>query len=133
VLVQDVPGVAFGTIPQRADGTLLKIIPKSEWECTAGVCCWSAEAGLPGAEEPGFVVPLWALGLPACLPPLLMHSPPPAAPAPLCLPAGIKQKAFQQTAMLAQKGGTVGSKVAKGAGGSNIHLALRDEAGGWAA
>lgn len=27
---QDVPGVAFGTIPNRADGTLLKIIPKSE-------------------------------------------------------------------------------------------------------
>lgn len=29
VLLQDVPGVAYGTIPNRADGTLLKIIPKS--------------------------------------------------------------------------------------------------------
>lgn len=29
--LQDVPGVAYGTIPQRADGTLLKIIPKSEF------------------------------------------------------------------------------------------------------
>lgn len=28
--LQDVPGVAYGTIPNRADGTLLKIIPKSE-------------------------------------------------------------------------------------------------------
>jgi hypothetical protein len=46
VLVQDVPGVAFGTIPQRADGTLLKIIPKSEWKCTAAgvVYCWSVLA-----------------------------------------------------------------------------------------
>lgn len=29
ILCQDVPGVAWGTIPNRADGTLLKIIPKS--------------------------------------------------------------------------------------------------------
>ncbi|KAL4853137.1 CSC1-like protein [Chlorella vulgaris] len=29
VLCQDVPGVPYGTIPQRADGTLLKLIPKS--------------------------------------------------------------------------------------------------------
>lgn len=29
-LSQDVPGVAHGTIPNRADGTLLKLIPKSE-------------------------------------------------------------------------------------------------------
>ena len=29
-LPQDVPGVAYGTIPNRADGTLLRIIPKSE-------------------------------------------------------------------------------------------------------
>lgn len=35
-VLQDVPGVAYGTIPNRADGTLLKLIPKSE-QRTA--CC----------------------------------------------------------------------------------------------
>lgn len=29
VLVQDVPGIAYGTILNRADGTLLKVVPKS--------------------------------------------------------------------------------------------------------
>ncbi|PSC73975.1 ERD4-related membrane isoform B [Micractinium conductrix] len=29
VLVQDIPAIAYGTIPHRADGTLLKLIPKS--------------------------------------------------------------------------------------------------------
>lgn len=34
--LQDVPGVAYGTIPNRADGTLLKIIPKSEQPGSGG-------------------------------------------------------------------------------------------------
>ncbi len=30
ILCTDVPGVVWGTIPNRADGTLLKVIPKGE-------------------------------------------------------------------------------------------------------
>ena len=44
VLVQDVPGVAFGTIPQRADGTLLKLIPKSERRVLVAVLCCVQDA-----------------------------------------------------------------------------------------
>lgn len=29
IMCTDIPGVAFGTIPQRLDGTLLKMVPKS--------------------------------------------------------------------------------------------------------
>lgn len=43
ILCQDVPGVAWGTIPNRADGTLLKIIPKSE--CACGGVGWGRRAG----------------------------------------------------------------------------------------
>lgn len=47
-LCTDIPGVAYGTIPNRADGTLLKLIPKSAQlrsclRCRLGrAACWAA-------------------------------------------------------------------------------------------
>lgn len=43
VLVTDIPGVLFGTIPQRLDGTLLKFVPKGEEPWAA----WERREGKP--------------------------------------------------------------------------------------
>lgn len=86
--MQDVPGVAYGTIPNRADGTLLKIIPKSEQPGNRDhTVPHSKRAMLKRTAAAAPVVPLRS-----------------AFHASLLRRAGIKQKAFQQTEMLASKG-----------------------------
>lgn len=30
ILLTDIPGIAYGTIPKRLDGTLLRLVPKSK-------------------------------------------------------------------------------------------------------
>ena len=140
VLCQDVPGVAFGTIPNRASGTLLKFMPKSEppvrgrrrsgrgREALAYVCGggWGGGAWIAVLHPPatGLLVPYAG-----------MDSPPDATRAPRrpCFPtssAGMKEKAAQQAAALAQ-----GTKAAAGntlgkAGGATAALKIGKEASG---
>lgn len=44
VLVQDIPGVAFGTVAHRTDATLLRFLPRRE--CSRGACLHVGTAGV---------------------------------------------------------------------------------------
>ena len=115
-LVQDIPGVAFGTIPNRADGTLLKLIPKSE-------LAWAMRCR--GGRELAGSLHCAADWSPLTCPECCHGRTPTACPA--CLhSAGIKEQAFKQTAMLAEKGsGAVGSGV------KAVPLGKHEAAGAW--
>lgn len=100
-LCTDIPGVAYGTIPNRADGTLLKVIPKS---AQPFLRCRQRGQGVGQqrrANPRGGGAGLRHSASRLALSRRSVHLPLNHAV------AGIKKKAFEQTAMLAKGAGSV--------------------------